>query len=78
MKLLFELIGLYLLFRFIFYVVIPIFSTVKTVKKMYEQPFQPQNNNPKPDEGPIKTTKSKNAQPTNHGDEYIDFEEIKV
>ncbi len=75
-KLLVELFLFYLLYRFIFELVIPIFRTTREVKKKMNE-FQ-QNmhktaeNNRTSNENTAKSTTSKPKS-----DDYIDFEEVK-
>jgi len=75
-KLLVELFLFYLLYRFIFELVIPIFRTTREVKKKMNE-FQ-QNMNKQADTN--HTSSENTAKPTTSkpkSDDYIDFEEIK-
>ncbi len=75
-KLLIELFLFYLLYKFIFELVIPIFRTTRQVRKKMNEFQQNMNkqaeNNPTSHESAAKPTASKPKS-----DDYIDFEEIK-
>ena len=75
-KLLVELFLFYLLYRFIFELVIPIFRTTREVKKKMNEFQQNLNrtaeNNRTSNESAAKPTASKPPK-----EDYIDFEEIK-
>jgi hypothetical protein len=75
-KLLIELFLFYLLYKFIFELVIPIFKTTRQVQKKMNE-FQ-QNMNKQTEKNRTSsenTTKPTVSKPKN--DDYIDFEEIK-
>jgi Sec-independent protein translocase protein TatA len=75
-KLLIELFLFYLLYKFIFEFVIPIFRTTREVKKKMNE-FQ-QNMNKQAETN--RTSSTNNEKPTvskPRSDDYIDFEEIK-
>lgn len=75
-KLLVELFLFYLLYKFIFELVIPVFRTTREVKKKMNEFQQNMNrtaeNNRTSNESEAKPTASKPKS-----DDYIDFEEIK-
>lgn len=78
-RLAFELFILYLVYKLVFDLIIPVAKTTKQVKKQFVdmnaqmeakmKEEQVQNNN-------FKSSKTA-AQPTNKSDDYIEFEEIK-
>ena len=77
-RLAFELFILYLLYKLVFELIIPVVKTTKQVKKqfgdmnakMHEKMDQHQQNS-------TYTTKDPSAQPKTKNEDYIDFEEVK-
>jgi hypothetical protein len=70
---LFWCIIIYLLYRFVFELVIPI---AKTFNKMKKTVTQMQEEQPKNNQANTSTQQTKNST-TNINDEYIDYEEVK-
>lgn len=70
---LFWCIIIYLLYRFVFELVIPIAKTFNKMKKTVTQMQEEQTKN---NQANTSTQKTKNST-TNINDEYIDYEEVK-
>jgi sortase (surface protein transpeptidase) len=74
-KLIFELFLLYLLYKFIFEFIIPVYQTTKQVKRkmheMQEAMKNQQNNNHH------QQSKTSSAPNPSENSEYIDYEEVK-
>jgi len=75
-KLLIELFLFYLLYKFIFEFVIPIFRTTREVKKKMNE-FQQNMNKQAETNRTSSTTMDKPPVSKPKSDDYIDFEEIK-
>ena len=76
-KLIFELFLLYLLYKFIFEFIIPVYQTTKQVKrKMYEMQENMKNQQQAQSNRP-QTTQNADSQKKNIDSEYIDYEEVK-
>jgi len=73
LKDIFWCIIIYLLYRFIFELVIPIAKTVNKIKKTVTQMQQDQPKNNQSNTG----TQQTKGSTTNINDEYIDYEDVK-
>ena len=78
LKLLFELFVIYLLYKFIFDFIIPVYRTSKQVKqKMNEAHQRMQENQGGPSNDRYKNTPQPEARKRPAHEDYIDYEEIK-
>ena len=78
LKLLFELFVIYLLYKFIFEFIIPVYNTTRQVKrKMSEMQQQMQQNQQAPANDPYIKTQATEAPKKPAHEDYIDYEEIK-
>ena len=66
----------YLLYRFVFNFIIPIYRTTKQVKKSFRDMQEQMGRHTTAPEGPTQNQRSTNSNTTKVGD-YIDFEEVK-
>lgn len=78
-RLAFELFVLYLLYKLVFELIIPVAKTTKQVKKQFvdmsAQMQEKMSQQQQPNAGYDATKKP--AAPVNKSDDYIDFEEVK-
>lgn len=78
LRLAFELFVIYILYKFIFEFIIPVYNTSKQVKRkmneMHEQMNQTQHNTVKEQ---YRDTQSSTAPKKTSHEDYIDYEEIK-
>ena len=78
LRLLFELFVIYILYKFIFEFIIPVYNTTKQVKqKMNEMHQQMQQNQGGPINDPFTKTQPSEAPKKPVHEDYIDYEEIK-
>ena len=78
-RLAFELFILYLVYKLVFDLIIPVAKTTKQVKKQFVDMNAQMQEKMKEQQMPnnnFSSTKT-SAQPTNKSDDYIEFEEIK-
>ncbi|CAN5130825.1 hypothetical protein BH11BAC5_BH11BAC5_23070 [soil metagenome] len=78
-RLAFELFVLYLLYKLVFELIIPVAKTTKQVKKQFgdmSAQMQEKMNQQQQANASYKATKTP-ATPVNKNDDYIDFEEVK-
>ena len=78
-RLAFELFILYLVYKLVFDLIIPVAKTTKQVKKQFvdmNAQMQEKMNQQQQQNNAYKTTKA-SEQPTKKSDDYIEFEEIK-
>ena len=73
-RLAFELFILYLLYKLVFELIIPVVKTTKQVKKQFGEMHDKMNQQ---QENPSYRTKDTAAQPKTKNEDYIDFEEVK-
>lgn len=78
LKLLFELFVIYLLYKFIFDFIIPVYNTSKQVKQKMNDMKQRMQENRGPSENNVYTnTQPDEAHKKPAHEDYIDYEEIK-
>ena len=78
LRLLFELFVIYLLYKFIFDFIIPVYKTTKQVKqKMNEAQQRMQENQAGTVNDPFRNTQHSGAHKKPAYEDYIDYEEIK-
>ena len=77
----FELFVLYLLYKLVFELIIPVAKTTKQVKKQFvdmsAQMEEKMNQQRQQQPNAFNTTKTPAQQPASKNDDYIDFEEVK-
>jgi len=78
LRLAFELFVIYILYKFIFEFIIPVYKTTKHVKqKMNDMQQQMRQEQGSPANGPFTKPGSADAPKRPAHDDYIDYEEIK-
>jgi hypothetical protein len=75
MKFILLLIGIYLLYRFIFGFVIPVASATKQMSRKMQEFQQQQQNNYQQQQSTYNPAANKNPKPG--ADDYIEFEDVK-
>ena len=76
-KALFELFVLYLLYKFIFDFIIPVYQTNKQVKQKVNDMQRTMNEQAKQQQRNEYTSATSQASPKPKSDDYIEFEEVK-
>lgn len=76
-RILFELFILYLMYKFIFDFLIPVFQTTKQVKQKVNEMQQKMNEQMKQQQDGHFNTAGKDASPRAVKEDYIEFEEVK-
>ena len=74
LRLLFELFVIYILYKFIFEFIIPVYNTTKQVKQKMNQMQQKQDS---PVNDPYTKTHASEAHKKPSHEDYLDYEEIK-
>ena len=78
LRLAFELFVIYILYKFVFEFIIPVYKTTRHVKqKMDDMHQQMQQNQNSPPGNQFAKTSSSEAPKRPSSDDYIDYEEIK-
>jgi len=76
-KLIFELFLLYLLYKFIFEFIIPVYQTTKQVKRKMNEMQETMKNQQQYQNSRHQSTQNSDSQKKDIDSEYIDYEEVK-